>query len=175
MIRTRTRTGTGTGRLTKKSTRFLLPGSSGTPRARRDVSSGRRASRRRGSRRTAPRSSASRPRARPGLCFSPRARDTPRRREATPTRVLREYAVVTFREPRPPPSSWSSPTSRASGSRSRDPPSPPPRDARGSISPRDPSSPRRRPGRFVWRVARGARLSTGRISPRSSTPTRTTP
>ena len=79
------------------------------------------------------------------------------------------------REPRPPPSSWSSPTSRASGSRSRDPPSPPPRDARGSISPRDPSSPRRRPGRFVWRVARGARLSTGRISPRSSTPTRTTP
>ena len=129
----------------------------------------------RGSRRTAPRSSASRPRARPGLCFSPRARDTPRRRETTPTRVLREYAVVTFREPRPPPSSWSSPTSRASGSRSRDPPSPPPRDARGSISPRDPSSPRRRPGRFVWRVARGARLSTGRISPRSSTPTRTTP
>ena len=51
-----------------------------------------------------------------------------------------------------------------------DPPSPPPRDARGSISPRDPSSPRRRPGRFVWRVARVARISIGRISPRSSTP-----
>ena len=110
----------------------------------------------------------------PGLCFSPRARDTPRRREAAPTRVLRDARGGDVREPRPPPSSWSSPTSRASGSRSRDPPSPPPRDARGSISPRDPSSPRRRPGRFVWRVARGEAFD-GRISPRSSPPTRTTP